>query len=568
VLPRREARVFGPSGAPVSVLYFLLLVAVLVVIHELGHFVAAKLLDVKVLRFSIGYGRPLVRVRGRETEYQIGIFPLGGYVRILGVEGEVGADPRDARRSFASRPLWQRLVIVFAGPVANLILPVIIYFVFFAGQGELPAAVVGDVMEDSIAAQHRLEPGDTIVAIDGESVRYWEEVEKIIGRSAGKELRLKLEQKNGKPRETILTPAEKTIHKRDGQTATVGQIGIVRAPFVPLVGVLDDQSPAWQAGLRTGDLVISIDGHTVSNWSDVTRRLGKSSAYSDVIYFRGVEVPGIPQVHLLRAGKAGLWPRTTTDEATLKPSVYTGIETAEMFVAHVDPGTPADLVGLKPGDLIETLDGQRYTHWMELDQKLQSDPGRAWKLTWKRADLVNHEVTTMNGTLTQVWRSQLDEYGHTVKRLVFGARNDVERGQPKMVPIEGRFSYALTKAVDRTGETIGIMAKGFFAVLRGDAPSADLGGPLEMYRVASVSGDRGWESFLLLMALISVNLALINLLPVPMLDGGHVLVFAIEAVRRKPLSARARERVQWGGIAVVALITLLALRNDVMRLLD
>src|SRR5436305_14081334 len=99
-----------------SVLYFLLLVGVLVVIHELGHFAAAKLLDVKVLRFSIGYGRPLVRVRGRETEYQIGVFPLGGYVRILGVEGENGDDPRDARRSFASRPLWQRLVIVFAGP--------------------------------------------------------------------------------------------------------------------------------------------------------------------------------------------------------------------------------------------------------------------------------------------------------------------------------------------------------------------------------------------------------------------------------------------------------------------
>src|SRR5687768_9479867 len=119
-----------------SVLYFLLLVGVLVVIHELGHFVAAKLLDVKVLRFSIGYGRPLVRFTLRETEYQIAAFPIGGYVRILGVEGspdEPAASNADARRSFASRPLWQRLVIVFAGPAANLVLAVIIYFVFFAG---------------------------------------------------------------------------------------------------------------------------------------------------------------------------------------------------------------------------------------------------------------------------------------------------------------------------------------------------------------------------------------------------------------------------------------------------
>jgi len=566
VLPRREARVLGPSGAPVSVLYFLLLVAVLVVIHELGHFVAAKLLDVKVLRFSIGYGRPLVRVRGRETEYQIGVFPLGGYVRILGVEGDA-PDPRDARRSFASRPLWQRLVIVFAGPAANLILPVVIYFVFFAGHSELPASVIGDVMEGDAAARAGIEPGDSVIAIDGDGVRYWEDVEHKVQASAGKELHFKLER-NGKPVEHWVVPVERTMRKRDGLAVTEGYIGITRAPFVPVVGVLDDQSPAWLAKLRTGDVVISVDGHPVSNWSDVTKRLAYSSAHSDLIYFRGTEVPGVPQIHLLHAAHADLWPKTITDDATLKRTIYTGIETAEMIVAHVDPGTPADLIGLKPGDLIVSLDGAPMTHWMTLDQTLQSDAGRAWKLTWKRTDLVKHEVQTITDTMTQVWRSQLDEYGHTVKRLVFGARNDVERGQPHMVPIEGRFSYALTKAVDRTGETVAIMAKGFLSVIRGDTPSADLGGPLMMYKVASVSGDRGWESFLLLMALISVNLALINLLPIPMLDGGHVLVFAIEAMRRKPLSARARERVQWGGIAVVVLITLLALRNDVLRILE
>src|SRR5215204_4202903 len=106
-----------------SVLYFLLLVSVLVVIHELGHFAAAKLLDVKVLRFSLGYGRPLFQIKLRETEYQLGIFPLGGYVRILGVEEDdhQPAPAGDARRSFASRPLWQRLAIVFAGPAANFL---------------------------------------------------------------------------------------------------------------------------------------------------------------------------------------------------------------------------------------------------------------------------------------------------------------------------------------------------------------------------------------------------------------------------------------------------------------
>ncbi|HTJ42757.1 MAG TPA: RIP metalloprotease RseP [Kofleriaceae bacterium] len=547
-----------------SVLYFLLLVGVLVVIHELGHYAAAKLLDVKVLRFSIGYGRPLFRFRGRETEYQVGVFPLGGYVRILGVEGEGGDDPRDARRSFASRPLWQRLVIVFAGPAANLILPVIIYFVFFAGHSELPAAVVGDIIDDGPAQRAGIEPGDTVLAIDGDAVRYWEDLEHRVQQSAGKELHLRLER-NGKTFERYVVPVEEIVRKRDGGSASEGRIGITRAPFVPLIGVLDAGSPAAKAGLRTGDLVISIDGNRVTNWSDVMRRLGHSSARTNIVYFRGAEVPGIPQVRLLDARFADLVPETRVDE-TLKRTIYTGIEKAEMFVAHVDPGSPADLAGLKPGDLIVALDDQPVSHWMALDQKLQSDAGRAWELTWKRTNL-RGEVETIKAKVTQIKRTQPDEYGHTVHRLVFGARNDVERGQPRMVPIDGRFSYALSKAVDRTGETIGIMVKGFLQVIRGDAPSEDLGGPLMMYRVASVSGNRGWESFLLLMALISVNLALINLLPVPMLDGGHVLVFAIEAIRRRPLTQRSRERVQLAGLAVVVLITLLALRNDVLRLL-
>jgi regulator of sigma E protease len=133
-----------------------------------------------------------------------------------------------------------------------------------------------------------------------------------------------------------------------------------------------------------------------------------------------------------------------------------------------------------------------------------------------------------------------------------------------MVPIDGRFGYAFTKAIERTGETVGTMVNGFGQILSGESPSQALGGPLMMYRVASVSGNQGWDSFLLMLALISVNLGLINLLPIPMLDGGHLLVFAIEGARREKLSAKARERVQMVGLVVIGIITILAIRNDVM----
>jgi regulator of sigma E protease len=552
----------------VSVLYFLLLVGVLVVIHELGHFIAAKLLDVKVLRFSFGYGRPLVRVKLGETEYQIAAFPIGGYVRILGVE-----DPADGRtgnkaeagRSFASRPLWQRLVIVFAGPAANLMLPVIIYFVFFAGHSVLPAAVVGDVLDAGAAFRAGIEPGDRVLEINGRAVRYWEEIENAVRQSPGKELQLRI-SRNGKVFERYLTPIEDTVRRRDGAVSVQGRVGITHAPFVPLVGVIDGQSPAARSGLRTGDLIISVDGQAVRNWSDVQRHLGKVARRTSIVYFRGTEIPGVPQIELLGAGFADLVPETQID-ATLNRQTYTGLEHAEMFVAHVDAGSPADGAGLRPGDLVTTLDGKPVAHWLDLDQRLQAEPNKTFKLTWKRAvpGSITTPAETMSADVTQVWRNQLDEYDHTVSRLVFGARNDVDRGTGAMVAIDGRFGYAMSKALQRTGETISTMASGFFQIIGGETPGEALGGPLMMYRVASVSGNQGWDSFLLMIALISVNLGLINLLPIPMLDGGHLLVFAIEGARRRPISTRTRERIQLGGLILVGVITILALRNDVIR---
>jgi regulator of sigma E protease len=543
----------------VSVLYFLLLVGVLVLFHELGHFVAAKLLDVKVLRFSIGYGRPLVRVKLGETEYQIAAFPLGGYVRILGIESETDSDGR----SFASRPLWQRLVIVLAGPAANLLLPVIIYFVLFAGHTTLPAAVIGDVLDGGAAARAGIEPGDRVLEIDGRAVRYWEEIEAAVRRSPGKELNLRI-SRNGKVFERYLTPIEDTVRRRDGHVAVQGRVGITHAPFVPLVGVIDGASPAARSGLRTGDLIISVDGQAVRNWRDVQRQLGKFARRTSIVYFRGTEVPGVPQIELLGAGFADLVPETLVD-AKLNRQTYTGLEHAEMFVAHVDAGSPADSAGLRPGDLVVSLDDKPVAHWMDLDQRLQAEPNKTFKLTWRRAGVGNAPAETLHAEVTQVWRKQLDEYNHTVSRLVFGARNDVDRGNGAMVAIEGRVGYAMSKAFSRTGETISTMSRGFFQIVTGDTPGEALGGPIMMYRVASVSGNKGWDSFLLMLALISVNLGLINLLPIPMLDGGHLLVFAVEGARRKPLTPKQRERIQLAGLILIGLITILAIRNDVMR---
>lgn len=546
-----------------SVVYFLLLVGVLVAIHEFGHFLAAKLLDFKVLRFSIGFGRPLVRVRGRETEYQIALIPLGGYVRILGEDANDEIPPELSGRSFNAKPLWQRIVVVFAGPAANLILPVLIYFVVFAGRSELPAAVVGDVLADSPALRAGIEPGDRVVAIDGESVRYWEQLERAVQSGIGSELKLRIRRAD-REIEKYIRPVPHTERSRDGMASHQGYIGITRAPFPPLVGVIDPASPAGRIGLLTGDRIISVDGNPINNWTTLRRQLARGMHARNVVYFRGTSIPGVPHVRLLDPLTAQLVPEPLTgDDGIARP--YTGIEPAELFVSHVAPGTPADLAGLRVGDFLESLDGERVQHWVVFDQMLQSKPDHTWRIGWRRYSGEGHQVLEMSAQVTQVSRRQFDDYGNTVERLVFGATTTSDRGQGEMVPIRGRVSYAARKAVDRTGETISTMVSDFWSILAGKASGDSVGGPLMMYRVASVSGHKGWETFLLMMALISVNLGLINLLPVPVLDGGHLLVFAVEAVRRRPLSLKSRERIQLVGLAVVAIITVLALRNDVMR---
>lgn len=545
-----------------SIVYFLLLVGVLVVIHELGHFVAAKLLDFKVLRFSVGFGRPLFRVALGETEYQIALIPLGGYVRILGEDGGDDVPAREAGRAFHSKPLWQRLIVVFAGPVANLLLPVGIYFVFFAGHSRLPAAVVGDVLAGGPAANAGIAPGDSVVAIDGDPVRYWEELEQAVQQSIGQELRLRL-RRGDKEFEKYIVPVEQVVRTREGQATPQGFIGVTHAPFLPLVGVIDPASPASQAGLRTGDLIISIDGEAVHNWTEVKARLERTTRRTSLVYLRGQAVPGLAEVKVLDAHFADLIPETRM-QPNGRHTVYTGLEPAEMFVARVEPRSPAEATGLRPGDLITGLDSEPVDHWMVLDQRLQSRPEHVWTVSWQRAG-GGGQVASMTGQLRQAAQEERDEYGHTVTHLVFGAHSEFERGRGVLEPIRSRVQYAAVKAVERTGETIGAMVSGFVAILRGRVPGDSVGGPLMMYRVASVSGHKGWDSFLLMLALISVNLGLINLLPVPVLDGGHLMVFAAEAVRQRPLSALARTRIQYVGLIVVGIITILALRNDVVR---
>ncbi len=239
---------------------FILLIGPLIFIHELGHLLAAKLVDVKATRFSLGFGPPLARVRMGETEYCIAPIPLGGYVRLLGQDPSEAIAPADAERALPAKPLWARMFVLGAGPAANLLLPIVLYFLYFLmfAPTAVPPAVLGTVVDGTAADQAELRQGDRIVAIDGEDVRSWRDMSQRIAEAPGKELRVQIER-DGERIDRVVTP-QKRMHRNPLGVATpVGRLGVLRRFYAPQIGIIDPESAAYVEGLRTGDVITSIN---------------------------------------------------------------------------------------------------------------------------------------------------------------------------------------------------------------------------------------------------------------------------------------------------------------------
>lgn len=453
-----------------TVLAFVLTLGVLIVVHEYGHYRVAVACGVKVLRFSVGFGRPLLRWQRGETEFVVCALPLGGYVRMLD-EREGGVLPSELDRAFNRKPLGQRTAVVAAGPLANLALAVVLLAASHWIGVDEAKAVLSTPAPGSLAQAADLRAGDWVRAVaeaeGAEGDADWDDVESMadlrwrVTRAAldGRDLRLMVSDRNGHGSRTT-TLALHELPTREVDAATLRLIGLGSPYSEPVLGDLQPGGPAALAGLARGDRVLSINGEPV----------GDAQALRDRI--RAAVVDGQPQRLLWRIERGG-----SVRQVEVMPRIVE------------EKGQPFGRIDAYVGAPVETV--------------------------------------------------------------------TVRRG-----PVDG-----LVMGAQRTWEISALTVRLIGRMVIGEASVKNLSGPITIADAAGQSVQRGLAYYLGFLALVSVSLGVLNLLPLPMLDGGHLMYYLFEGVTGRPVSEIWLARLQRGGIAVLLVMMSVALFNDVARLL-
>jgi regulator of sigma E protease len=538
--------------------YFIAMVGVLVFVHELGHFILAKAFGVRVLRFSLGFGPRLVGFHRRGTEYVISALPLGGYVRLLGESPKDEVRRTERGHSIASQSIFRRVMITVGGPMMSLAFPVLLYFVVFLGDTELMPSTIGIVFENR-PASGKLLADDRVVAIDGEPVETFYDLSRRVEHAAGRALRFTVERAGKRLDETIVPVADQQ-EAQLGVRERVGRIGVAPHHPVAAIGVSDPNSAASAAGLQTFDVVVVAAGRPVERWTDMERALGRNrGTLVPLTFLRPTPVPnalgGLAQLEVYEPRLATLMPEPGAGDVVARA----GMEPAELYVSRVTDGSPEARLGLVAGDRLETLDGRPIATWAGLVERLQAERDMEHELVWR------HDAETRRGRYALAHERGVTEHGQGYDRYRVGMENWQPTRLDPLVANPAPLSYAAREAVRATADVIELTLVSLLRLVQGRLSIKSIGGPLTIFDVAGTAARQGALNYLILMAFISINLGLINLLPIPLLDGGYLLFLLYEAVVRRPLSVKVREYAHIAGLLMLLAIMILAFKNDIER---
>jgi regulator of sigma E protease len=574
---------------------FVLLLGVLVFIHELGHFLVAKYFGVRVETFSIGMGKKIYSFRRGETEYVLSLFPLGGYVKLTGQDPreEVPTELND--RSFRTKPLYQRAAVVLAGPLANALLAIGVFFFLYIFGVPSAGPVLERVLPGSPTEKAGLQSGDKVVRIkntDNESffVRDLSDLEKVVTESPDRDLVITVERKDPiTSKIQIVDAVVKTVNGEE-RDSTLGVIqkrsilpGVERNALGPIV---HSQADSWgeKKGLPSFFWISKIGlgapdsktlAHEVTNFENLSllwahyTQLALDQNQSFFIQGQKIEFKDDKSNETKN-------PNATEKEETLSfqfsvdkdfPRTLdaANLLSSETVIIGVSEKSPAEKMGLQVGDRVLSLNSepfQSFSWFKNRIQEISKDPNATVEITWLRSgrtlsgQVTPHQVEAQD-PLTEVKKNQFQ----------VGAAFLALPAPPTMVVVkaEGLFD-ALGLGWSRTVRLTGSMLSSFYHLAVGDISPKTLGGPLLIAKVSGESIKQGPTAFFKMMAFISLNLFILNLFPIPVLDGGHLVLYLVEAIRRKPLSIKIIEMWTTAGFFLLMGLVAVVFFNDLSRL--
>jgi regulator of sigma E protease len=444
---------------------FVVALGVLVIVHEYGHYLVARLCGIKVLRFSIGFGSPLWKKRfGRDqTEWVVAAVPLGGYVKMLDErEGDVA--PQELDRAFNRQGVWRRFAVVIAGPLANFLFAILLYWLLFMHGVQEARPVVAMPQPDTPAASAGFEPGETIRAINGEPVASWQEVRWRMLQLALERQQVKVEvlNRNNQLNWRTLDLSPFDAEQLEGDTLALIGLKLYRPEISPVIGQIVPGSVAEQAGLQAGDRILSANGKPILSWD-------------------------------------------------------------------------------------------------ELVEQVRSHPGRELRLTYQRGG--------DRGELALVPQAVLQN-GSTTGRIGAVAKLDQQAMDKLVTVVRYGVASALAKAVEKTWDTSVFSLRMLGRMLIGQVSWKNLSGPVTIADYAGQSAQLGLVSYLNFLALISISLGVLNLLPIPLLDGGHLMYYTVEIFKGSPVSERMMDIGQKLGLTLLLALMAFAFYNDINRLIS
>ncbi len=446
-----------------TLLAFLGAITVLVFIHEFGHYWVARRCGVRVLRFSIGFGKVLYQRQRGDTEWVVSAIPLGGYVRMLDErEDTVPADLRHL--AFNYKPVWQRMAIVAAGPLANFLLAIVLYWLLFLHGVPGLKPTLGEVPANTPAAQAQLRAGETLLRIGDDPVPSWQDARWMLLEAALDQPTVQVQGQGSEGSLLTHTLALDSLQPKDLDGDFLAKLGLslYQPPIAPQVGKFAPDSVAQAAGMQIGDRVLRVDGKAIQDWRDM------------------VAIVSVNAGHSLR---------------------------------------------------IEVLRGGQVTQ-LAIVPKAESQQGK------------------------------------TIGRLGIGPQIDQAAWDAQWVEVSYPLLPALGQALRKTWETSTVSLTMFGKMILGQVSLKNLSGPVTIADYAGQSAKMGWVAYLGFLALISISLGVLNLLPVPLLDGGHLLYYAAEWIKGSPVSERTWELGQRIGIALIGTLMCFALYNDFSRLVS